>query len=108
MDGKVEIRTIVDRPMMEIVGQRGRVYITKPRAKKRRRRERSARSLEGVPLGSSRSRLYELDSIWTGIEGIARPRARSRPTAEASRGRVERRRSDEAADEENPVRRTES
>ncbi len=33
IDGKIEIRGLVDRPMLEIVGNRGRVYITLPRAK---------------------------------------------------------------------------
>lgn len=32
--GKVDIRVIVDRPMLEIIGNRGRVYITMPREKR--------------------------------------------------------------------------
>lgn len=31
VDGKVTVRVLVDRPMMEIIGNRGRVYITRPR-----------------------------------------------------------------------------
>ena len=34
VDGEVEIRVLVDRPMLETIGNRGRVYITSRRAKR--------------------------------------------------------------------------
>lgn len=63
--GEVEIRVLVDRPMLEIVGNRGRVYITSRRTA---RGEVAAIGAFAAGGGARLIRLevHELKSIWAG------------------------------------------
>ncbi len=64
VDGRIEIRVLVDRPLLEIIGNRGRVYVTSPRttpgeltAIRAFARGGSARILD--------LEVHELSSIWS-------------------------------------------
>jgi len=63
VDGKVTIRVLVDRPMMEIIGNNGRVYITRPREKKGK-----VETIEAFASGGTAQLVQieanELKSIW--------------------------------------------
>jgi fructan beta-fructosidase len=63
VDGKVTIRVLVDRPTLEIIGNDGRVYITRPRAKKG-----EFRTVEAFAVGGTAKLVeveaHELESIW--------------------------------------------
>jgi fructan beta-fructosidase len=63
VDGKVSMQVLVDRPMLEIVGNRGRVFITKQREKKG-----EAASVKAFADGGDAKLLSlevnELKSIW--------------------------------------------
>ncbi|MEA3368315.1 MAG: GH32 C-terminal domain-containing protein, partial [Planctomycetota bacterium] len=63
LDGKVSMQVIVDRPMIEICGNDGRVYITSGRGK---RGDVSAVKAfaEGGKAKLIRLDVYELESIW--------------------------------------------
>ena len=61
--GKVEIRVLVDRPMLEIVGNRGRVYITSKRSK-RGHVARIRAFAEGGAATLRHLEAHELKSIW--------------------------------------------
>jgi fructan beta-fructosidase len=63
IDGRVEIRVLVDRPMMETIGNRGRVYVTSART------SRGSVSAIRVFAAGGTARLlqleaHELGSIW--------------------------------------------
>ena len=62
VNGKVTIRVLVDRPMMEIVGNQGRVYITKSR------QPSEVSSIKAFANGGAAKlislEIHELDSIW--------------------------------------------
>ena len=62
-NGKVSIRALVDRPMLEIIGNDGRVYITSPRNK---RGEVSAVTAfaDGGQAKLVKLEVHELKSIW--------------------------------------------
>jgi fructan beta-fructosidase len=59
---QVTIRVLVDRPMMEIIGNQGRVYITKPR------NPGEVSAIQAFALGGNATLIkldvYELNSIW--------------------------------------------
>ena len=63
VDGKIEIRVLVDRPMLEIVGNRGRVYITGGRAERG-----EVAAIRAFATGGKarllRLEAHELKSIW--------------------------------------------
>jgi sucrose-6-phosphate hydrolase SacC (GH32 family) len=63
VDGQVSMQVLVDRPMLEIVGNHGRVFITKPREKKG-----EVASVKGFADGGEakllRLEVNELKSIW--------------------------------------------
>ena len=63
VDDKVTIRVLIDRPMMEIIGNKGRVYITRPREKKG-----EVETVEAFATGGEarllRLKVNELESIW--------------------------------------------
>jgi len=63
VDGKVTIRVLIDRPMMEIIGNNGRVYITRPREKKG-----EVKTVEAFAAGGTarlvKVEVNELKSIW--------------------------------------------
>jgi fructan beta-fructosidase len=61
--GRVEIRVLVDRPMIEVIGNRGRVYITSPREKRGPVDAIRAFS-EGGAAKLVSLRVNELRSIW--------------------------------------------
>jgi fructan beta-fructosidase len=63
VDGRIEVRALVDRPMLEIVGNRGRVVITSPREKRGSVDAIRAFS-EGGPAKLVSLRVNELESIW--------------------------------------------
>lgn len=63
VDGKVTIQVLVDRPILEICGNKGRVFITRPRGKKG-----DVKTVEAFAIGRT-ARLIsleanELESIW--------------------------------------------
>jgi fructan beta-fructosidase len=62
-DGKLKVRVLVDRPMLEIIGNQGRVYITKAR-----KSTTPAESIRVFALGGRAKLLdlevHELKSIW--------------------------------------------
>lgn len=63
VDGKVTIQVLVDRPILEICGNKGRVFITRPRGKKG-----DVKTVEAFAIGGT-ARLIsleanELESIW--------------------------------------------
>jgi fructan beta-fructosidase len=62
VDGKVTVRVLVDRPMMEIIGNDGRVYITQPR------KPEEVSSIQAFAAGGTarliKLEVHELDSIW--------------------------------------------
>jgi fructan beta-fructosidase len=65
VDGKISIRVLVDRPMLEICGNAGRVYITRKRASP----GPSAISKVKAFVAGGHAKLvqlevYELESIW--------------------------------------------
>ena len=61
--GKVTIRVLVDRPMLEIIGNNGRVYITRGREKKGK-----VKTVEAFAVGGTADlagiEINELESIW--------------------------------------------
>ncbi|MHC4084761.1 MAG: sialate O-acetylesterase [Planctomycetota bacterium] len=63
VDGKVTIRVLIDRPMMEIIGNHGRVYITRPRQKKG-----DVKTVEAFAVGGTarlvKIEVNQLESIW--------------------------------------------
>ncbi len=61
--GKLALQILVDRPMMEIIGNDGRVYITKPREKRGDVATIKAFA-EGGDAKLLRLEVYELESIW--------------------------------------------
>ena len=63
IDGKVSIRVLVDRPMFEIIGNQGRVYITKARKNPRTTAMVRAFAEGGSALLEDLS-VRELTSIW--------------------------------------------
>jgi hypothetical protein len=65
VDGKISLRVLVDRPMLEICGNAGRVYITRKRASP----GPSAISKVKAFVAGGHAKLvqlevYELESIW--------------------------------------------
>ena len=70
VDGKISLRVLVDRPMLEICGNAGRVYITRKRASP----GPSAISKVKAFVAGGHAKLvqlevYELESIWKKSEG---------------------------------------
>ncbi len=63
VDGKVSMHVILDRPMMEIAGNGGRVYITARRGKRGEVRAVKAFA-EGGPARLLALEAHELESIW--------------------------------------------
>jgi fructan beta-fructosidase len=63
VDGKVTVQVIVDRPMIEICGNDGAVYITSARGKRGDVSAINAFS-EGGPAKLLDLKVHELDSIW--------------------------------------------
>jgi fructan beta-fructosidase len=63
VEGRVEIRALVDRPMLEVIGNRGRVVITSPREKRGPVDAIRAFS-EGGTARLVSLRVAELKSIW--------------------------------------------
>lgn len=63
VDGKITVRALIDRPMMEIIGNNGRVYITRPREKKGK-----VETIEAFASGGTAQLVQieanELKSIW--------------------------------------------
>ncbi len=65
VDGKVTIQVLLDRPMMEVCGNNGRVYITTDRRKKGEVEAVKAFA-EGSGAKLVKLEVYELESIWKG------------------------------------------
>ena len=63
VDGEIEIRVIMDRPMMEIVGNQGRVYMTLPRNKRGQVKQISAYA-DGGGAELIQLEIHRLKSIW--------------------------------------------
>jgi fructan beta-fructosidase len=63
VDGQLTIRILVDRPMLEIIGNRGRVYITKPRQVKGDVSRITALAQGGEAKLQSLE-VFQLESIW--------------------------------------------
>ena len=63
VDGKVSMQVIVDRPMIEICGNDGRVYITSGRVKRGNVSAVKAFA-EGGEAKLLKLEVYELESIW--------------------------------------------
>ncbi len=63
VDGKISIRVLLDRPMMEVIGGGGRVYITQPRKGPTTPKQVRAFAEGGQAVLESFS-VRELDSIW--------------------------------------------
>ena len=63
VDGKISVQILVDRPMLEICGNQGRVFITKPRGKKG-----DVSNIKAFADGGHASlinlEVFELKSIW--------------------------------------------
>lgn len=63
VDGKVTIQVLVDRPILEICGNKGRVFITRPRGKKG-----DVKTVEAFAIGGTarliKIEVNELESIW--------------------------------------------
>jgi fructan beta-fructosidase len=63
VEGKITIRVLVDRPMLEIIGNDGRVYITTARPARG-----EVKNVKAVATGGQAKLLSlevnELDSIW--------------------------------------------
>ena len=63
VDGRVTIRVLIDRPMMEIIGNNGRVYITRPREMKGQVKTIQAFA-DGGTAKLLKVEVNELESIW--------------------------------------------
>ena len=63
VDGRIEIRVLVDRPLLEIIGNRGRVWITTPRAKPGAF-PRIVAFAEGGAATLRQLEVHALESIW--------------------------------------------
>ncbi|MBC8405948.1 MAG: glycoside hydrolase family 32 protein [Planctomycetes bacterium] len=63
VDGVIEIRVIMDRPMLEIIGNQGRVYLTQPRNKRGQVKQISAFA-DGAGAELIQLEIHRLKSIW--------------------------------------------
>ena len=63
VDGRVSMQVLVDRPMLEIIGNSGRVYVTKPR-EKGGAVSRVKAFADGGTATLQRLQVNELTSIW--------------------------------------------
>ncbi len=65
LEGKLHIRVLVDRPMLEIIGNQGRIYLTRPR---KQPGPEAVGSIQAFAQGGSATltqlEVHELSSIW--------------------------------------------
>ena len=72
VNGRISMRVLVDRPMLEIIGNDGRVYITRKRANPAPDEMPEIKAFaSGGKAKLVRFEVHELESIWSGKRGLS-------------------------------------